>query len=245
MTDTPTPAADVMDPLDVVIPGDVERIKRSITAMSAVAEVMATLVPAAQAPTSLHVDDVLAAAVAAGQDHNTALMALWGLGKAGLAQVKQAHQIVDATPEEQEGYDPSAVVQRLHYMRAAGLKISTFRINDPVTGERSSLQFHDLWDNTVAAVMPEAVAREFVERYAEIAAPLPAGEDRVRINGASGATFYDLYRMKSQETADLIVRHHDMVLARMRIGSTTQLLRRMICRATGLSYEGEPVEQAA
>lgn len=58
-------------------------------------------------------------------------------------------------------YDKSDIIRREKALIAGALKIASYRVRDPETGEFSKLHYHMTYDNTVVAVMGEEAARLF------------------------------------------------------------------------------------
>ncbi len=54
-------------------------------------------------------------------------------------------------------------VKREAVILAGGLKAAAYRVQDPETGEWSSLQFHMTCNNTVLAIMGEETAKLFAQ----------------------------------------------------------------------------------
>lgn len=58
-------------------------------------------------------------------------------------------------------YDWRDIVRRESVIIAGPMKMASYRVRDPDTGEFSSLQFHLTYNNTVMAVMGEEAAKLF------------------------------------------------------------------------------------
>jgi hypothetical protein len=59
-------------------------------------------------------------------------------------------------------YDSDDIVRRHAVLLAGPLKWAAYKVRDVVTGDWSSYQFHETWDNTVITTLPESVARHFI-----------------------------------------------------------------------------------
>ena len=56
-------------------------------------------------------------------------------------------------------YDDKDLVKKLGELRAGPIKIASYQVKDPETGEWSSTQIHFTCDNIVLAVLPESFAK--------------------------------------------------------------------------------------
>lgn len=126
-------------------------------------------------------------------------------------------------------YDKENIVDRVSLMLAGGIKFASYRVRRPAGEEWSDLQFHmtympqseiggrtmvDDGGVVVCAMMPEAVARRFIQFVADTENADDLLDPMDQTGSYDGNTEF-ICSKRSEGGIEYQVRHHDMVLGVM------------------------------